>query len=87
MRVVLLTVVIMVALMGFNTPAYSVQTEQSTVKEQLSEPLNAGDADMPEPTPDNAANPEMGGDEPYETYDENTGMPDVTESDRLGKVE
>lgn len=31
--------------------------------------------------------PLRGGEEDWETYDDETGMPDVTESDRLGEVD
>ncbi len=79
-----------IALLGANVLAYAAVAEESTVEEQLQEPLNPGDVQTEEElqsmgAPD-AANPEMGGQESYDTYDEDTGIPQVTESDKLGEV-
>ena len=90
MRFVILVVVMLIALLGLNSPVHAAHADQSTVEEQLKEPLNAGDVQTEEETQGinapNVSRPEMSGEMYYDTYDENTGFPDVTESDRMGEV-
>jgi len=90
MRTVFAIVVAVLLFTGFGAIVYSAHMEQSTVEEQLKEPLNAGDVQTEEETQGinapNVSRPEMSGEMYYDTYDENTGFPDVTESDRMGEV-
>jgi len=87
MRYVVLAMTLAFLLAGINAPAYAAYAEQSTVEEQITEPLNTEGVDTGDVPESDVEKPEMGGNEPYETYDESTGFPDVTESDKLGRVE
>ncbi len=87
MRFVFLAVLAIVVLIGMNTSAYAAYAEKSTVEEQISEPLNTEGVDVGDVAEPDVENPEMTGTEPYDTYDESTNIPDVTESDKLGRIE
>jgi len=90
MKYLFLAVILAVALIGVHSPAHAAHADQSTVEEQLTEPLNSGDVQTKEEiqgmNAPNVSRPEMSGEMYYDTYDENTGFPDVTESDRMGEV-